>query len=298
MFVLRTFDDAVRLRGAVTSARLRASAAWRRERSSWARRSPASRSRASCAARTPGQHRRARGPVLPRAAHPACAEAVERHLRSRGHDLRLGVSATVVERHDERLQVTLKAGVEAFDLVVVCTGSRPNLALLEESGLTAGAALDVDERCRSAAPGLFAAGDVARTLDPVSGERVVVGLVVERATPGTHRRSRDGRAARILSGRRSVHYPARGRAPVRRRRIARRGGCGRRRGAGEVRRGARLLGREAGRLQPSGRCASGRTAGERAGACAARSGGARLPGRGRGARGGQGGDGVDDRNAG
>ncbi len=177
VFVLRSFEDAVRLRGAVTVARVRASGA-ATPRALVLGASFAGVEIASVLRRAGLDvsivERETR--VLPRVAHPACADVVERHLRASGHDLRLGVSVSFVERYGERLRVTLEAGAEAFDLIVVCTGSRANLGLLEGSGLTAGGALDVDEHGRSAAPGLFAAGDVARTLDPVSGERLVVGL--------------------------------------------------------------------------------------------------------------------------
>jgi NADPH-dependent 2,4-dienoyl-CoA reductase/sulfur reductase-like enzyme len=176
VFVLRSFDDAVRLRGAVTAARVRATGEAPRALVLGA--SFAGVEIASVLLRSGLEtliaEREAR--ALPRVAHPACAEVVERHLRARGHDLRLGVSASAVERGDGRLRVTLDGAVESVDLIVVCTGSRPNLGLLEGSGLTSGAGLDVDESCRTAAPGLFAAGDVARTLDPMSGERLVVGL--------------------------------------------------------------------------------------------------------------------------
>ena len=177
IFVLRSFDDAVLLRGAATAALVRAADGTPPralvfgayfagiEIASVLRRLGLD---VCIVEREPS--------VLPRVAHPACAEVVERRLRARGHDLRLGVSASLVERHDRRLLVTLEAGAEAFDLVVVCTGSRANLGLLDESGLTTGQAVDIDDRCRTAAPGLFAAGDVARTLDPVSGERLVVPL--------------------------------------------------------------------------------------------------------------------------
>ena len=177
VFVLRSFDDAVLLRGAVTAARVRAAGGAPPRAlvlgASFAGIEIASVLRrlgleVGIVEREPS--------VLPRVAHPACAEVVERHLRARGHDLRLGVSASAVERRDGRLLVTLEAGAEAFDLVVVCTGSRSNLGLLDGSGLAAGGALDVDDRCRTDAPGLLAAGDVARTLDPVSGERCVVAL--------------------------------------------------------------------------------------------------------------------------
>ena len=177
VFVLRSFDDAVLLRGAVTAALVRA-AGGAPPRALVLGASFAGLEIASVL------HRLGlevciteREPtVLPRTAHPACAEAVERRLRAHGHDLKLGVSASAVERHDGRLLVTLEAGVEAFDLAVACTGSRPNLSLLDGSGLAAGGALDVDDLCRTAAPGLLAAGDVARTLDPLSGERLVVAL--------------------------------------------------------------------------------------------------------------------------
>jgi nitrite reductase (NADH) large subunit len=177
VFVLRSFDDAVLLRGAVSAAKACA-ACGVPPRALVLGASFAGVETASVLRRL-GLEVTIVEPqvsVLPRVAHPACAEVVERHLRARGLDLRLGVSASAVVRHDRGLLVTLEAGAEAFDLVVVCTGSRANLGLLEASGLTTGGALDVDDRCRTAAPGLLAAGDVARTLDPVSGERVVVAL--------------------------------------------------------------------------------------------------------------------------
>ena len=114
--------------------------------------------------------------MLPRAAHPACAALVERHLRALDHDLRLGCALTGVERRDARLLATLSGATEMFDMAVVCTGSRPNLGMLDGTGLTAADGIDVDERMRSAAPGLLAAGDVARTVDPLTGTRAAVPL--------------------------------------------------------------------------------------------------------------------------
>jgi NADPH-dependent 2,4-dienoyl-CoA reductase/sulfur reductase-like enzyme len=176
VFVLRSFDDAVLLRGAVAAAKARAAGVPPRALVLGASFAGVETASVLCRLGLEVTIVEPRASVLPRAAHPACAEVVERHLRARGLDLRLGVSASAVVRHDRGLLVILEAGAEAFDLAVVCTGSCANLGLLAASGLTTGGAIDVDDRCRTAAPGLLAAGDVARTVDPVSGERVVVAL--------------------------------------------------------------------------------------------------------------------------
>jgi NADPH-dependent 2,4-dienoyl-CoA reductase/sulfur reductase-like enzyme len=95
VFVLRSFDDAVRLRGAVTAAHVRATDA-APPRALVLGASFAGVEIASVLLRAGLDvsivERETR--VLPRVAHPACADLVERHLRARGHDIRLGVSVT------------------------------------------------------------------------------------------------------------------------------------------------------------------------------------------------------------
>lgn len=78
-------------------------------------------------------------------------------------------TATAIEAE----QVRLASGAAiAADLVVVGVGARPRVALAEQAGLALDKGVLVDAQLQTSAPGIFAAGDIARWPDPRSGDRL------------------------------------------------------------------------------------------------------------------------------
>ena len=82
--------------------------------------------------------------------------------------------ARIVGRGGRVAAVETAAGETiSCDIVAVAIGVRPSIELAREAGLECGRGVLVDERLRTSADDVFAAGDIAETLGPAGGRRTL-----------------------------------------------------------------------------------------------------------------------------
>lgn len=110
--------------------------------------------------------------VLARVAGEPLARFYEAEHRAHGVDLRLGAIVDCIEGHDGHVSSVRLAGGEVISaqMVIVGIGIIPNVAPLLAAGAAGSNGVDVDERCRTSLPDIFAIGDCAAHLNSFAGD--------------------------------------------------------------------------------------------------------------------------------
>ncbi|MCH5286236.1 MAG: NAD(P)/FAD-dependent oxidoreductase [Christensenellaceae bacterium] len=112
--------------------------------------------------------------ILPSILDSEAAAMVQKHLEDQGASFLLGDSAVKVEAG----LATMKSGRQVpFDVLVLAVGVRPATELAMSIGLDAERGIPTDTRGETAIPGIFAAGDCAKSYDITTGTERVLALL-------------------------------------------------------------------------------------------------------------------------
>jgi nitrite reductase (NADH) large subunit len=123
--------------------------------------------------------------VMPNMLDAVTAGVVQQVLERKGVDLRLQTKAKAFTGTDKAQEVLLESGeVLRADMFIAATGVRPNLEVLQDSGIAHDWGITVDEHLQTSAPGVYAAGDVVEAPDRITGECYVHAIFPNAITQG------------------------------------------------------------------------------------------------------------------
>jgi NAD(P)H-nitrite reductase large subunit len=114
------------------------------------------------------------GLMVSRMIHPTAGNMIRRWCEAKGVRIMPKTQSARLDRDGDALAVTLTTGERLpADLYLSAVGVKPELDWLAGSGMAIGGGIVVDARMQTSLPGVFAAGDVAESVDCVTGKRQV-----------------------------------------------------------------------------------------------------------------------------
>ena len=109
------------------------------------------------------------------------AAIVQRHLEANGLSFLLGDS---VARFDKKTAQMNSGAVVDFDVLVLASGVRANIALAKDAGGEVGRGIRIDSHMRTSLSDIYAAGDCAEGMDISSGEMKVLAILPNAVLQG------------------------------------------------------------------------------------------------------------------
>jgi len=112
--------------------------------------------------------------VMPRQLDEAAATTIANAVRAKGVTVLLGTEVKAIATCDGTVTgVQLEAGEIPCDMVIMAVGVKPNVELARASGVEIGRGIRVDTLQQTSVADIYAAGDAAETIDPLTGNRVI-----------------------------------------------------------------------------------------------------------------------------
>lgn len=119
--------------------------------------------------------------LFPLAACRECAAMMERLVEKQNVRLRFSafVGGMETDEQNRAVRVSFQDGkpAEEVDVVVLCIGVRANLSFVNPEEIACDKGILVDEKMRTSAPDIYAAGDCTQGMDQLHGDRRIIGLL-------------------------------------------------------------------------------------------------------------------------
>jgi NAD(P)H-nitrite reductase large subunit len=112
--------------------------------------------------------------VMPRQLDDTAANVIADAVRRKGVAVMLGTEVKAIIVSNGVVTGVQLEGVElACDMVLMAVGVKPNIELAQAAGIEVGRGIIVDACQQTSVVDIYAAGDVAETIDPLTGRRVL-----------------------------------------------------------------------------------------------------------------------------
>ena len=123
--------------------------------------------------------------LFPASAYESTANVIAARLQSAGIELKLGTAVNGVKDEGDALTVSFSDGAEvSADIVVFCSGIRPNLDFVDRDELDVGTGIRTNLRMETSVPHIYAAGDCCETLNILTGKNAYIGLWANSSIQG------------------------------------------------------------------------------------------------------------------
>lgn len=123
--------------------------------------------------------------VMPHGAHRLTAGFLQRYFEQHGVEFMLGCAMQGLSESDAGVCCFFPQSiVEDADFIGVCTGIRSNLHFVDRQQVDIDLGILIDTCCRSNVPGLYAAGDCAQGINPMTAKQEWQGTWVNACCQG------------------------------------------------------------------------------------------------------------------